>query len=287
MKILSVFIIVFFLFEISYGQKLDLQIKSNKQEYVKYEPIWITITARNIGRKDVNINFALNPAYHDLKFVLKDSSGIIYKYKGMTVDTRSVKFRPLKLKENESISYTIDLLTCFGERDTLKYNFVLDTGYFKIKGTLKYDGSFLESNSLDFYIMEQTEEEKFVYTFYIDRFRDWKINKDTNLLIASLRDLLNFYPSTVYADQIYDQIFNIYSLYLNDDRKVIEVGEELLNKNPQSPYSINMVRHIARSLESLGEKDEMESKLNKIAKKFKEINPEITQECEKELKKLK
>lgn len=280
-------IIVLCFFSLSYAQDLDLHISKCKNNFLEHEPIWIKVQLKNSSNEDIHLNISLAPEGDFLKVNLKDQIGNLMQYKGLKVTLKG-ELPTCILQPMSDMSISLDLNDYFGERDyPITSRYYLPVGSYSLNCELIDRKKSVSSNELKIDVVEPTGNEKLALELFESSTKIWIFEGDHEKAISKYREILIEYPNSVYSELIYYHIYARYQLGLRDYQKVIDIGEEFMKKHPTSPYAVMMVSRIAGALESIGVKDQIEAKLSKISKDFKDINPEITQESIKIIKRYK
>lgn len=250
------------------SNNISVSIQSNKLEYFREEPIWISVKIKNISSTPEIINYQLEDISKIAQFVqLKDAAGNLMPYKGILgfAEKNSTTIHP-----NEEKIYNIQLSSYFGEtihkRIPYSPHSYLVPGSYSVYLPLGIDSEYISpSNNISFSIIEPQNTElsnlKAIQQYFAKTNNNVP-NYDTKAFEADI--LLDILKESVY----YDLVFYYYMTFrLNKEINLESYSsdcEKFIQKAPNSFYLYEVIGSAISSLERIGKKKETESFLKSI-----------------------
>jgi hypothetical protein len=257
----------------SAGNRITM--KLNKEEYLLYEPIWLTIQTDRIKKDSVSSG----------KITIRNSTGKDYFAK--IIDTNPIVW-PIKdtTRNNE---FTFDILVFFGEGEngklSARYFFPVDS--YTISGEIILSGNKkIFANIVSFSVKESTQDEQEAYKLLMDGKRSF-YSQDKQGAMMLYNELANRFPKSVYAPQALYRKATLFMYDENDERELESVNYlvDLINKYPESQEAFESIDKIMLVYFNRGKFYDGEKKLRELSTKHNNVR--YISEIEKVLYKWK
>ncbi len=206
----------------SFGRQLKLTLELEKSRFLEAEPIYAFVYLTNTGASDVNVYL-----FHDtqLHFSLYDEGG-----KPVTQTLSSIAdayfVKPRLLPAGEKMIETENLQLIFGNN---RHNWTVYKNYLvagRYSATVWYQhfneqtrkGDTLISNTVDFEVARPRGDEGKAFQLLMEGL-DLLSQRNYDLQIRKLSELIRLYPQSVYAPAAYDQQRLTIGVILHDEEK--------------------------------------------------------------------
>ncbi len=247
MKSLSIFSLIsifniLFLTEQAYSSDWNVEISLDKEEYLIYEPIWLDVELKNISNSTLETIGIPTPNHRGFNVIIKDSKGNSLPYTGIQV---SYLGRTVKLVKPNEIEYKpFNLVSSFKFHEYYS-DYVAPYGFFSYippsTYTVQVELEDETSNVLNFEIKEPEGQELEVLILLDKASTVPAIPENDHFIIPILKELLDKYPNSVYAETCYEV------LVLKESSQAISEG-----KFDWDAYRIQMLRKYPNSGNCVG-----------------------------------
>jgi hypothetical protein len=266
-------VITFFLISSSYGNavekenvsktngRLEVTIQTKQVSYIPYEPILIKYELRNSTDQDIVSCFLLLGEC----FEINDASGRKYP----SIVHRDVLMLTDTLGPDDS----------FVDSQYIQISYqVLHPGEYTcrmmIPNGLVYPQYFssIESNVVDFTIVEPIGEERSAYLAYLaadSLGRDDSLPRDIRFRseFSAYLDVAATYPNTIYAPiSLYQAL--LMTFVPNDQSVLIPIGKKLIEHYANSPYGAWAFSHLIDAYKKTGRRGAARDYMNELIEKY-------------------
>ena len=275
---LTLFVFLLLLVEpklvISAGQ-LQIEIWSDKAEYLTREPLSVHYKIKNVSDKPVIMIFHAMKGY----FKIKDKQGREYP----NTASFSYGFISDTLKPNDSIEGSEGIDARYGIVRSNEYTCYLESPDW-------VNTPLTKSNEIKIVVKDPKDDEKESLDLYLEAEKlAWC--KDTNrkkweLGFLKYQELVNKYPKSVYAPQsLYGaMLVYLYSSNLEERRKIIPVCKRLIEEYPNSYPFIDAFTELVDTYKILKDKEGAIKTMQELIKKHP--NTRISEEAQRRLKEI-
>jgi len=247
----------------------------NKEEYLLYEPIWLTIRTDKIQKDSVSSG----------KITIKNLTG--KEYFAKISDPNPIIWSILDTtRKNE---FTFDIFVYFGEGENGKISarYFLPVDTYTISGEIILSGDEkISPNNISFSVKEPTRDEQEAYKLLMDGKRSY-YSRGKKSALTIYDELANRFPKSVYAPQALYLKSTLFMYGENDERKIESINYlvDLINKYPESQEAFESIDKIMLVYFNMGKYDDGEKKLKELSAKHNNIN--YIKEIDKALQKWK
>lgn len=183
------------------SNRFSFNINSNKEEYLQLEPIWLTLTIKNIGEKLDSID--IHEATDFLpKITVTNSQGINLEYRYFIGSYNGPNY--VKIRPGEEICYLDEISICFGQNRIENYPYnprhYFSEGQYKVSCKYYTDTVKLISNEISFKILKPKGDELKLFSEILSLCSsNLEINKRKDALLV----LYDTYPNSVYEEEVF------------------------------------------------------------------------------------
>lgn len=280
-SLLKLFIILGVLF-ISHsseaGDKLKIEIRSDKGEFLTHEPIIVHYTVKNVGDSMAYLNFHMI----EEDFVIEDEKGQRYRSHIRGTYGGGQLFAP-----GEIFTKGFDIGGRYGIHEVGEY-----TCYIHSYPFFSPNATFLNSNTIKLKVVEPKGEEKKALNLYLDAGKargsegECCISDSAKKDIAFQKylDLVDKYPNSIYAPKALRAAYLMYLYSRNpiERRRVVPVCTKLIEDYPDSYYFMWAFTSLVGYFESLKDKEGAKKAMQYLIDKHPNTN--ISQEAKRRLK---
>jgi len=264
---------------------IEINILSNKSEYLKLEPVWITVQMKNTGSDVDSVN--LHESMELLpKFVVTDMKGNVLNYKYISFEYGPPKY--IKLNSNEIINYDIELLLGYGDKLlSEKHPFKYIPGSYFSEGNysvlIDFDNDYkkgtISSNKINFSVKSPENNELLVFNDILKINRQYDSDKIAwGDYIGAIKDLYNtnsIYSEEILLNSIYPVCWlqgsfsNTKNNYLFN-KGLIEDCKTFFDKYPNSGYCNMLLKEFLSPYVRISKKsrNDVDNFLNALIEKY-------------------
>jgi len=271
---------------ISSTSQIEMQIWSDKPDYLAHEPIVVNYKVKNTGDKVTRLNLT------EIGFCLnvKDQDGKNYPPRL----SLSYGFAfPDSLKPNEEYEGGINISGAYGVVSEGEYTCFLQNPEDQQRNSL--NPSHAKSNTIIIKVKEPTGDEKKALDILLEAdklkyARDAEGKKDLTKKEPAFQkylELVDKYPKSVYAALALVSVQGIYkfSNNLEETKKIIPVCKRLIEEYPNSIFFMSAFTSLVGVYEILKDKTGAIEAMNELIEKHP--NTKISEEAERRLKQIK
>jgi len=261
-------------------EKLGIEIWIDKDEFLTHEPIVVHYTVTNIGDSMAYLNFQMI----EEDFVIEDENGNRYRSHIRGTYGGGELFAP-----GEIHTGNLDIGGRYGVKGVGEY-----TCYVHSYPFFCWDAEFLNSNTVEFKVIEpKGEEEKALNLFFeAEKLKyarseaggpDFSKKEPTFL---KYQELVDRYPKSVYAPKALSAAVGVYYYSRNAEqrRRVIPVCIRLIEGYPDSYYLRAAFTDLLQTYESLKDKEGAIKTMQNLIKEHPSTG--VSEEAERRLKKV-
>lgn len=213
----------------NYGKNIDFTISLEKESYVLSEPIWVDVSAKNIGREAIKILPLDLSCMECLNIFLIDSKGDTLYYHGEVSDVTRPPTGYLT-EPGKTRSNYFNLLESFGEKlDGFGIRHFLKPGKYSILAVYEAQA---QSNKIAFEVNAPEGDEEKAHALLKDGY-DYQIQQKIPQFEKKLEELASKYPKSKYADLAYYEM----TYWAGDPTDAEKYGKELVMKYPNSRFT--------------------------------------------------
>jgi tetratricopeptide (TPR) repeat protein len=278
---LSIILVVLFVFASSEaGEKLKIEIWTDKAEFLTHEPIVVHYTVTNIGDSMAYLNFQMI----EEDFVIEDENGNRYRSHIRGTYVGGQLFAP-----GETYTDNLDIGGCYGVNGVGDY-----TCYVHSYPFFYSNAEFLNSNTIEFKVIKpKGEEEKALHLFLEAEKLEWArseaggpdLSKE-ELAFLKYQELADKYPQSVYAPKALYAAVGVYfySRDLKQRRLVIPVCLRLIQEYPESYLFQLAFTQLLHTYEMVKDKEDAVKTLKELIRKHPDTK--ISEEAQRRLRQV-
>lgn len=218
---------------------LEFLVGLEKDTFLVSEPIWLDISATNIGEEEIRILPLVLTCMECLQVILINSKADTLYYHGIVDDVTKPPTGYLTYP-GKTRSNCVNLLEGFGEKlDGFGIRHFLEPDKYSIIATY---GGIIKASGIEFEVSVPKEDEREAYDLLRDGY-DYHIQFKIAKLNEKLEELVRKYPNSVYADLAHYEM----AYWADDPAEAEEYGTELLFTYPNSRFTRFAFWQILRS----------------------------------------
>ncbi len=258
--------------------ELEAKLTLFKKNYLVREPIWVRVQVTNIGTEEGDFYFMTSD-----RLTIRDSKGKLYP-SNIHVEYMG----PVTIGPNETLEDEFEILASYG---LPQHHFANGWWWFfpPNRYTVYYELSYLLKETVEspldsFEVLEPKGDEITAMYLLVDSFNLLK-GKNTKEALERLDELIEQYPQSVYSPFALSRKMSIYAIYLEDSKRALTVGKELIEDYPDSREAVAAVQVMSAIYQAKEDKNAFTNAMNDLIREYPDTD--ISREAQKQLDQVK